>query len=79
GFSARGFMTRSLVKLVCTTDDPCDTLEHHAQVKASGFATQVLPTWRPDKAMAIDRPAFWNGWLDRLAAAAGMPVKTWDD
>ncbi|HNX35894.1 MAG TPA: glucuronate isomerase [Kiritimatiellia bacterium] len=79
GFSACGFMTRSNVKLVCTTDDPCDTLEHHAAIKASGFATQVLPTWRPDKAMAIDRPAFWNGWLDRLAAAAGMTVKTWDD
>ena len=79
GFSARGFMTRSNVKLVCTTDDPADTLEHHAAVKASGFATQVLPTWRPDKAMAIDRPAFWNAWLDKLSAAAGMAVQTWDD
>ena len=78
-FSARGFMTRSNVKLVCTTDDPADTLEHHAQVKASGFGTQVLPTWRPDKALALDRPAFWNGWLDRLAAAANMRVQTWDD
>ena len=48
-------------------------------MKASGFGVQVLPTWRPDKALAIDRPAFWNAWLDRLAAAAGCPVKTWDD
>ena len=79
GFSARGFMTRSQVKLVCTTDDPADTLEHHVKVKASGFGTQVLPTWRPDKALAIDRPAFWNAWLDKLAAAAGMAVNTWDD
>ena len=78
-FSARGLMTRSNVKLVCTTDDPCDTLEHHAAVRSAGFTTQVLPTWRPDKAMALDRPAFWNAWLDRLAAAAGMPVATWDD
>ena len=78
-FSARGLMTRSNVRLVCTTDDPCDTLEHHAAVKASGFEVQVLPTWRPDKALAIDRPAFWNAWLDRLAAAAAMPVATWDD
>lgn len=78
-FSARGLMTRSNVRLVCTTDDPADTLEHHARVKASGFSTQVLPTWRPDKAMAIDRPAFWNGWLDKLSAAAGMPVGTWDE
>ncbi|MDD4102377.1 MAG: glucuronate isomerase [Kiritimatiellae bacterium] len=79
GFSARGLMERSNVKLVCTTDDPCDTLEHHAAVKASGFAVKVLPTWRPDKALAIDRPEFWNAWLDRLEKAAGMPVKSWDD
>ena len=79
GFSARGFMTRSHVRLVCTTDDPCDGLEHHVAVKASGFGPQVLPTWRPDKAMAIDRPSFWNGWIDRLEAAAGMAVATWDD
>lgn len=78
-FSARGLMTRSRVKLVCTTDDPCDTLEDHAAIQASGFETAVLPAWRPDKAMAIDRPAFWNAWLDRLAAAAGMPVASWDD
>jgi glucuronate isomerase len=78
-FSARGFMTRSHVKLVCTTDDPCDTLEHHAAVKASGFTTQMLPTWRPDKALAMDRPAFWNEWMDRLSAAAKSPVKTYDD
>ena len=78
-FSARGFMTRSHVKLVCTTDDPCDTLEHHAAVKASGFTTKMLPTWRPDKALAIDRPAFWNAWMDRLSVAAKSPVKTYDD
>jgi len=79
GFSARGLMTRSHVRLVCTTDDPCDTLEHHRAVKASGFATSMLPTWRPDKAMAIDRPAFWNGWVDRLETVAGMTVATWDE
>ncbi len=79
GFSARGFMTRSRVELVCTTDDPADDLHFHDAIRASGFATRVLPAWRPDKALALDRPAFWNAWLDRLSAAAGMPVQTWDD
>ncbi len=79
GFSARGLMERSNVKLVCTTDDPCDTLAHHAAIKASDFAVQVLSTWRPDKALAVDRPEFWNAWVDRLETAAGMPVKNWDD
>lgn len=79
GFSARGFMVRSNVKAVCTTDDPVDTLEHHKVVADSGFAVRVLPTWRSDKAGKIDEPAAWNAWMDRLAAAAGTPVRTWDD
>ncbi len=79
GFSARGFMVRSNVKAVCTTDDPVDTLEHHKAVADSGFAVRVLPTWRSDKAGKIDEPAAWNAWMDRLAAAVGAPVRTWDD
>ena len=79
GFSARGFMVRSNVKAVCTTDDPVDALEHHKAVADSGFAVRVLPTWRSDKAGKIDEPAAWNAWMDRLAAAAGTPVRTWDD
>lgn len=79
GFSVRGFMVRSNVKAVCTTDDPVDTLEHHKAVADSGFAVRVLPTWRSDKAGKIDEPAAWNAWMDRLAAAAGTPVRTWDD
>ena len=79
GFSARGLMTRSKVALVCTTDDPADDLAFHASIRNSGFTTQVLPAWRPDKAMDIDRPSFWNRWLDKLADAAGMAVQTWDD
>lgn len=79
GFSARGFMVRSNVKAVCTTDDPVDTLEYHKAVADSGFAVRVLPTWRSDKAGKIDEPAAWNAWMDRLAAAAGTPVRTWDD
>ena len=79
GFTARGFMRKSNVRLVCTTDDPADTLEHHAAIRASGFDIQVLPTWRPDKAWAIQRPAFWNAWQDRLAATTGMEIRTYDD
>jgi glucuronate isomerase len=77
--SARGLMARSGVKVVCTTDDPTDTLEHHLKVAREGFGVQMLPTWRPDKALAIDRAAFWNNWMDALGAAAGTGVRTWDD
>ena len=78
GFSARGFLERSRVEVVCTTDDPVDTLEHHATVRASGFRIRILPSWRPDKALLIDRPEFWNAWLDKLSAAAGLAVDSYD-
>ena len=75
GFSARGLMRRSNVVLVCTTDDPCDTLEHHAAVAAdASFGVKVLPTWRPDKGLAVETPAAFNAWVDRLAAAADIDI-----
>ncbi len=73
--SARGLMKSSNVRLVCTTDDPADSLEHHIAVAADeSFNVKVLPTWRPDKALAIDRVEFWNSWIDRLAAAADVDI-----
>ncbi|MBQ9431510.1 MAG: glucuronate isomerase [Kiritimatiellae bacterium] len=78
-FSARGLMERSKVELVCTTDDPTDTLEYHKSIAASGFGVRVLPTWRPDKALAVNNPELWNSWMDKLGAAAGQDVMEWDD
>ena len=49
---------RSNVKTLCTTDDPLDTLEYHDKIKADGFATQVLPAFRPDKAINIHKDTF---------------------
>jgi len=79
GFTARGFMSRSHVKLVCTTDDPTDTLDYHRQIQKEGFGVRVLPTWRPDKALAIDRAEFWNKWLDTLASVSSVEIRTLDD
>src|SRR5690606_16619172 len=57
-FSARGIMQQAKVKLVCTTDDPIDNLEHHKKVSADkNFKIAMLPTWRPDKAMAVENTA----------------------
>jgi len=79
GFSSQGLMVRSKVKVVCTTDDPVDSLEHHLEVAQHPFGTQVRPAWRSDKASKIENVPAWNAWMDRLAAAAGMPVRTYDD
>ena len=54
GMSARGLMRRYDVRVVCTTDDPVDSLEYHRAIRESGFEIKVLPTWRPDKALAVD-------------------------
>ncbi|MCE5269475.1 MAG: glucuronate isomerase [Planctomycetaceae bacterium] len=74
-FSARGIMRQMNVAIVCTTDDPTDTLEHHRAIAADeSFAVQVLPTFRPDRALAIDSPDVWNDWIDRLAAASDIDI-----
>lgn len=75
-FSARGLMQQSRVKVVCTTDDPTDSLKWHAQIAAeSNFDIRVLPTWRPDKGFAIGKTAAWNAWMDALGVAADVAIR----
>lgn len=76
-FSCRGLIQRSNVALICTTDDPVDTLEHHESLAAdSSFRTPVLPAWRPDKATAIANGADFNAYVDKLAAAADVEIRS---
>ena len=74
-FSARGIMKQMNVVLVCTTDDPVDSLAHHRKTAADGaFDIQMRPTFRPDKAMAVESPEAFNQWTDKLAAASGVSI-----
>ena len=67
-------ITRSGVKVICTTDDPADTLEYHIKLKEdSSFDTAVLPSFRPDKALEINRATFLP-WIEKLGLAAGLPI-----
>ena len=77
--SARGLMKHYNVEVVCTTDDPVDSLEHHLKVKEDGFAVKVLPTWRPDKAMAVENPVEFKAYIDRLAEVSGVAIKNFGD
>ena len=79
GFSARGLMQHYNVEVVCTTDDPADTLEYHRQTRESGFSVKMLPTWRPDKAMAIEDPVAYRQYVERLSESANTEVRTYDD
>lgn len=75
GFSARGILQKMNVKVVCTTDDPLDSLEHHkALQEIKDFPVLVLPAFRPDMAMAIEKQTAFNSWVDRLAAVSGIAV-----
>ncbi len=76
-------INQSGVAVVCTTDDPADSLEHHAAIRrAPGkLEARVYPAFRPDKALAVGQPAAFNAWLERLAGAAGAKggIKSFDD
>jgi glucuronate isomerase len=76
--SARGLMTGSNVKAVCTTDDPVDDLAHHAAIKQSGFEVKVLPTFRPDRAFNIDRAGFQD-YIRKLAKVSGVAINNFAD
>lgn len=79
-FSTCGIMKRMNVKVVCTTDDPVDTLEHHQKIAAGGFcSTRVLPAFRPDKAMALEAPEAYNGYLELLEQAADTDIVNYQD
>ena len=78
-FSARGLMRRYKVEVVCTTDDPIDTLEHHIALREEGFEIKVLPTWRPDKAMAVEKPAEYRAYIEKLSQISGITILKFND
>ncbi len=77
-FSCRGIMKQMKVVLTCTTDDPTDSLEHHIRIAADKtFGIKVLPTFRPDKGMAVECSKTFNMWVDKLAAVSGIHIADW--
>lgn len=77
GMSARGLMKRYKVEVVCTTDDPIDSLEYHKSIRESGFEVKVLPTWRPDKAMAVNDSKAYQAYIAKLSEVAGMEIQNY--
>lgn len=78
-YSARGMMRRYNVETVCTTDDPIDTLEYHKKTRESGFEIKMLPTWRPDKAMAVESPSSFRLYVEKLAEVSGVTISSFND
>ncbi|MBN8820940.1 MULTISPECIES: glucuronate isomerase [unclassified Spirosoma] len=78
-FSVRNLMRRMNVETVCTTDDPVDSLEHHKKLAEEGFEIGVLPTFRPDKAMAVEDVVAFNHYVNRLEAASNVSISNLAD
>ena len=78
-FSARGLMKMYKVEVVCTTDDPVDSLEHHIALQKEGFEIKVLPTWRPDKAMAVENPAEYRKYIEKLSEVSTIEITNFSD
>ena len=78
-FSTRNLMRKYCVEAVCTTDDPVDSLSYHKKIKQDGFEIKVLPTWRPDKAIAVENPGTYNAYVDKLTEVSGIEIITLAD
>ncbi|MBK1834005.1 glucuronate isomerase [Roseibacillus ishigakijimensis] len=73
-FSAQGLLEKFDVAAVGTTDDPTDGLDHHGAHNASDHRTKIYPTFRPDKALAVDRPDFFSAWVQSFGELMGKEV-----
>jgi glucuronate isomerase len=71
---AQGILKKFAVRIVCTTDDPCDDLAHHRAVAEAKPGFRMYPTFRPDKALLVNQPAAFNAWIARLERASNIAV-----
>ena len=78
-FSCRGLIRKANVKIICTTDDPIDSLEYHRAIKESGFEVKVIPAWRPDKALAAEDVISFNSYVNQLESAADLSISSFQD
>lgn len=76
-YRGRALIRKFNVEVICTTDDPADNLKWHSMLKEQGFGTKVLPTWRPDKAMAVEDPKSYCAYLDRLSEVSGIEISSY--
>jgi glucuronate isomerase len=73
-FSAQGILRKFGVRVVCTSDDPCDDLKHHHAVNAAQTELRVYPTFRPDQALAVGDPMAFNAWVSKLEQASDLDI-----
>ncbi|HEX4374690.1 MAG TPA: glucuronate isomerase [Puia sp.] len=78
-FSVRSLLRKMNVQVICTTDDPVDSLEHHKKIRDDKFEIKVLPAFRPDKAMNVDDATAFNNYADKLEEASNVTINNYED
>ncbi len=74
-----GILKKFRVAVVCTTDDPTDSLEHHQALAGKDFPARVFPAFRPDKVLCPEKTEVFNPWVDALADRVGHRINSLDD
>lgn len=77
-YATRSLLKKMKVVTICTTDDPADSLNFHQQIKKDKFEITILPTFRPDKSYAVEKPDVYQKYLETLSAASGTQINSFD-
>jgi len=78
-YSVQRMIEKMNVEVICTTDDPIDSLEHHRKIKQSGWKVKVFPAFRPDKAMNPEDVAALNEYINKLEAVSDTAINNYSD
>lgn len=78
-FSVQNLLRKMKVEVVCTTDDPVDTLEFHKRFATQDAGIKMYPTFRPDKVYTVENNKVWLQYIDKLETASGKSIKTFAD
>lgn len=76
--STLGLLQQQNIELLCTTDDPIDSLEYHNSIKSQALSPKVLPTFRPDKAFGVGDAVSYNAYLSQLEEVTGNSINDYD-
>lgn len=78
-FTTRGLINKFNVEIICTTDDPVDSLEFHNKLNNDNFNTKVFPAFRPDKGMMIENRGVFNLWFMKLQEVTNKDIRCFSD
>lgn len=78
-YSVRNLLRKMNVQVVCTTDDPVDSLEHHKKISEDAFGISILPAFRPDNAMNVSNAVNFIGYIRKLEEVTGIAISSFDD